>query len=520
MADVVPLAPVPGEQRIEALDVVRGFALFGIFLMNVEWFNRPVSEFELIGRPFDWPGRLDYAAGWLVQTFVQGKFWMLFSLLFGMGFAVMLDRAGAGREFLGPYLRRIAVLALFGVGHYFFLWGGDILLTYAMGAAGLLLVLHGKPWWLLAALLACAGLGAGAGIGIFGDAAGVLGGVLVLALFLRTDAGLLLAGRRWHLLALLCWLAALVMLGVAVAQPEGWTETAPFAVLLALTGALVQRYRQPEHLRGLRAGAWVFLAPNLVAVLMGLLLLWQPQWRPAPTDGQRAEWVERHAADLGQVEREAQVMSSGRYAETVAFRAGAFYEHHLRRNLGGMGALLLFLIGMWFVRSGAMRNPREHRALLRRLALLLPPALLLSIASSAVFAGWTPGFDSQPRRELALSMLAVANLPACLGYAAVIVLMLHSRAWRSTVAWLAPAGRMALTLYLAQSLLAGLFFYGYGLGQWGMGRAAQLAFVALAFAAQVGFSHWWLGRFRYGPLEWLWRSATYRRWQPLRLATG
>ncbi len=121
---VARLAPIT--ERIEALDVVRGFALLGIFLMNIEFFNRAMNGIGM-GMPEGLTG-LNWLASWFILYFVQGKFWTIFSLLFGMGFAVMLTRAqDAGRGFLGPYLRRILALAAFGAAHYIFLWGGDIL---------------------------------------------------------------------------------------------------------------------------------------------------------------------------------------------------------------------------------------------------------------------------------------------------------------------------------------------------------------------------------------------------------
>src|SRR3546814_991507 len=76
--------------------------------------------------------------------------------------------------------------------------------------------------------------------------------------------------------------------------------------------------------------------------------------------------------------------------------------------------------------------------------------------------------------------------------------------------WLAPAGRMALTNYLLQSLVAALVFHGYGLALWGqLGRAAQVALVLAVFAAQLLLSALWLSRYRFGPMEWLWRWLTY-----------
>ena len=140
--------PIATSERITTLDVIRGVALFGIFLMNVEFFNRPISELD-VGLPPGVTG-LDYWAGWFVHVFIRSKFWTMFSLLFGMGFAVMLARAqAAGRPFLAPYVRRTLGLALFGFLHCVFIWNGDILFDYAMAAAFLLVVFHAKPKVLL-----------------------------------------------------------------------------------------------------------------------------------------------------------------------------------------------------------------------------------------------------------------------------------------------------------------------------------------------------------------------------------
>ena len=101
--------------------------------------------------------------------------------------------------------------------------------------------------------------------------------------------------------------------------------------------------------------------------------------------------------------------------------------------------------------------------------------------------------------------------PLLLGIAfgIVFVLLFLHEGWKRWLRHFAPAGRMALTIYIAQSVIGTTFFYGYGLGWWGMARAWQLVFVVVAFAALLAFAHVWLSRFRYGPLEWLWRAATY-----------
>ena len=128
----------------------------------------------------------------------------------------------------------------------------------------------------------------------------------------------------------------------------------------------------------------------------------------------------------------------------------------------------------------------------------------------------TPG-DRTDGWGIAHGLLMLGNLPACLGYVGLLVLMLHSKTVLARVSVLAPLGRMALTNYLLQSLICSIYFYGFALGHWGMPRVQQLLFVAVVYAAQIAFSHWWLSRFRYGPMEWFWRGFTYRQTPAFRL---
>ena len=97
------------------------------------------------------------------------------------------------------------------------------------------------------------------------------------------------------------------------------------------------------------------------------------------------------------------------------------------------------------------------------------------------------------------------------------MLSFQSEPWRHRLALIAPVGRMALTNYVSHSLILTTVFNGYGLGLQKIGAFAALALAVLIFCLQVALSTWWLGRFRFGPLEWLWRSLTYGRLQPLHL---
>jgi uncharacterized membrane protein YeiB len=140
----------------------------------------------------------------------------------------------------------------------------------------------------------------------------------------------------------------------------------------------------------------------------------------------------------------------------------------------------------------------------------------IGLLGSLIATSHTPGSDSDGfMLAHALSMLG--SLPASLGYVGLVVLMLNSRSWLARIHVLAPVGRMALTNYLLQSLISTLVFYGYAGGHWGLSRAWQIGFVAVVFALQVAFSHWWLARFRYGPLEWVWRAFTYRQYPAMRI---
>jgi uncharacterized protein len=102
------------------------------------------------------------------------------------------------------------------------------------------------------------------------------------------------------------------------------------------------------------------------------------------------------------------------------------------------------------------------------------------------------------------------------GHLGVILMVVRVAPAAPLVRRLAAVGRMALSNYLAQSILCGLIFYAVGLGLYGRFTGAYLyVVVALVWALQLAWSPWWLARYRFGPAEWLWRSLTYRRRQPL-----
>ena len=125
------LQPVAAGDRIEVIDILRGVALLGILLMNMEALSGPL-DLAFTGIDPHWHG-LDYWVDAAVYVLVQGKFFTLFSLLFGAGFAIMAQRAEAARrDFTTFYLRRSGGLLLIGLCHALLVWSGDILVIYAL----------------------------------------------------------------------------------------------------------------------------------------------------------------------------------------------------------------------------------------------------------------------------------------------------------------------------------------------------------------------------------------------------
>lgn len=404
MKPVVPaLQPVAAADRIEVIDILRGVALLGILLMNMEALSGPL-DLSFTGIDPHWTG-LDYGVDAAIYVLVQGKFFTLFSLLFGAGFAIMAQRAEAARRDFTPfYLRRSAGLLLIGLCHALLVWSGDILVIYALVSLPLLATREAPQRWLPAMGLAtylCAG------------------------------------------------------------------------VMMLLLGALVGMAAQVQGDGGSTASA----------IAQG-----------------------QHTVEL-----QRQAYGHGTFGQAVAQRASDLGTALSGALIIGPEVLGMFLLGSWFARSGALAEPVRFERLYRRLRrVALPVGLALMLVSAAWVPYLAPGTFT-PVTGAAYALSSVASLLMCLGYLAWIV---H---WHQHLRVLAPMGRMALTQYILQSLVCTWVFYGYGLGAFEtLPRAWQVPFALALFTLQVLLSHAWLRRFRFGPLEWIWRAMTYGRWPVLR----
>jgi uncharacterized protein len=170
----------------------------------------------------------------------------------------------------------------------------------------------------------------------------------------------------------------------------------------------------------------------------------------------------------------------------------------------------MFVLGLWSVRQGIATSPANHRAILVKSAALgWMVGLPANIAAAWLFTRWqylplsSGGLIGTAFQGVGVPMLA-------LGYATTVALLVIDG--RRLITVFGPVGRMALTNYLMHSLICIVLSYGFGFGMWwhtGIAKAMAIAFAIIAI--QIPVSALWLSRFRYGPVEWIWRRLTYRR---------
>jgi uncharacterized protein len=396
------LAPTPPGGRVAVLDVLRGFAVLGILLINIEFMRGSDLYAALAGLPIavaPLDGAVQFVLGWLVA----GKFLSSLAILFGIGAGLIADRAlRAGRSPHALLARRYVILLIVGLAHMFLLFPGDILFLYGLSG-------------------------------------------LVLLAFLRLPPERLIA-----------WAAGLLL--------------ASTALLALLTGADQPGREFVELMQALRAQTAAAYA---------------------------------HAS----------------YLDIVSVHAPQAMLIQLSQLFLLPWVAGLFLVGLAVTRWGLATDVASHAAVLRRIALMglgvgLPVNLLLGPQGPLGTAGAT-GADQWLSLATTTAQLLGAPLLAAGYLAGLALLTLRLGAWPP----LAAVGRMALTAYLAQGLLALIVFSGLNLYD-RLGTAQALLVVLVIWAVLLVACRAWLKVFRYGPVEWLWRSATYGRREALRESPG
>jgi uncharacterized protein len=208
--------------------------------------------------------------------------------------------------------------------------------------------------------------------------------------------------------------------------------------------------------------------------------------------------------------------SSGRYFDVVSFNAlwpyYAITGNPIHRVVYNLSVFGMFLLGYLVARHGLPIQIEQYRPMLKKAVWwFLPVGFILN----AIFALGLLGFklDGVLRGVVTASFSGPPILS--LGFVAALALLFSRRAKRIQ-ALLAPAGRMALTNYLASGAIGTYCFYGYGLGMLGTINLAGITLFALTlYLTLLAFSHAWLVLFRLGPVEWIWRSITYGNMQPI-----
>ncbi|UGY94241.1 DUF418 domain-containing protein [Streptomyces gobiensis] len=370
--------------RMRNVDGLRGFALFGILIVNIAYFASGYAFHGVTDPAFDSP--LDHGVRAVVTLLFEMKFYLLFSFLFGYSFTLQTasaDRAGAA--FRPRHFRRLAGLFLLGALHAVLLFQGDILTTYAL--LGLLLY--------------------------------ALRGV-------RTRTALITA-------AVLVGWVVLLFTSMAVAGLTAVDESAALA------------------------------------------------------DGRAT--TEAFSGGLGSV-------IAGRFEMLPRMAAGLLFQQ-------APTALAMFLLGLVAGRHRVMAHIPAHTRLLSRVQYAGFPIGLTGAVLLTALGG------PHSLTGVAITSLTAPFLAAA--YAATVLRLFETTRGTKLMNALAPAGRMALTNYLAQSLICVLIFTGIGAGLVGsLSPLTVLGIAVVIFVSQMLLSAYWLRRHRYGPVEWALRAFSYR----------
>jgi uncharacterized protein len=233
-------------------------------------------------------------------------------------------------------------------------------------------------------------------------------------------------------------------------------------------------------------------------------------------DREVAQAMEGRAEEIAETIR---IYSQGTFLEIMRLRAGEVIQAYFMVVFWmGPTVVAMFLVGMTAGKLQLFRNVAQH---LPRLGKLRWWALGVGLLGNAVYVLASKGADmNMPGFLMVLAVLGltVGAPPLTFFYVSSIARFHQTERGSRLLAPLGQVGRMALTNYLLQSVICTTVFYSYGLGYYAqLGPLAGLGLTVLIFLFQIPFSILWLKFYRYGPMEWLWRSVTYLKPQPMRL---
>ncbi|WP_432357651.1 DUF418 domain-containing protein [Sporosarcina sp. UB5] len=373
--------------RIEAMDILRGFALLGIFIANMLTFHSPyfyIDQYTYFSTPSD------VASYKLINLFVEASFYPIFAMMFGYGLNMQYEKAIAnGTSYVPMMARRLAILMGFGIIHALFVWSGDVLFTYAL-----------------------------------------MGFIMLAAVRIP---------KKW-----LFWIAMTVYL---------------LPTFLFIGGTYLLTIFNPNQLM----------------------------------DG---------FVNIQQIELAITAYAHGTYGEALVFRITEWLLIGLTSSfLGVFMVLPLIMLGAAFSKWKLFERAAEMKG---KIAIVGIVTLLVG-----VFIKSWPYIDGHAYYKTLTQQLIGGPILA-IGYASVIILLCQLPIFQVIFRPISKAGRMSLTTYLMQSIIATTLFYGYGFGLYGKVDVETGTLIAVGvFAIQVIFAELWLLKFRMGPFEWLWRKGTY-----------
>lgn len=480
-----PMQPVALHERLASLDVMRGFALLGILMVNMTLFAMPFAE--MMAPSAIKSGSFSDLAAWaVVKVIFEFKFISLFSVLFGAGLILQMMRADQrGAKFVPLYLRRLTVLAIIGLLHGVLLWYGDILFVYAVLGAILLLCRSLKPrtMTIIATAILLAFAACQMGIGALG-----------LVFEASFDQAIAQDTERTK---------AAVREAVAPAQSVEGTS----ADVIGAPAATEPTTRAdeppldnlgPATIEGTAAGegevsgiaAW---NPALAVMIDAGFDLTGEKWTNAETQAYR----------------------DGPFLAAFTFRVVSFGISLIAAAFGyGWHALALFFLGAAFMKWGIFgpQSARLHAWFIVIGVLIGLPLEIL--ATRLTYLGVVE--DRWQMLTIAGGLHELGSTFMFLGWVGLLCRWTWSNCLPRLKAAVANVGRMALTNYLLQTVLCTVIMYWWGLGWFGeCSRVQLIGLVVLVYTGQLVWSSAWLHVFSMGPMEWLWRTLTYLRWQPL-----
>lgn len=429
--------------------------MLGILCVNSTFFALPLGAVINPHGPTDAPF-WDRTAYFIVHTFAEGKFYPLFSMLFGYGLALQLDRVAAAGRSVGWFgVRRLLFLLGVGLLHAILLWYGDILFTYSL-------------------------------VG------------MICLIFIRASAKTLL-------------ITGVSLLLVATTCTGGFGAMSAWSAVQTKAAAEVSVPDASPPIAEAEADQASSAMPTASAETEPVVPAADGSFAQSPMGRFFKELGGRQGSEPGNafwMKTETTVYRDGPYTQALFMRCMTWVVLMVISVFTyGWHIMAMFCIGAGFAKLRLLEP--VNRVWHKRFAL----AGLCIGVPMCVLGSLLPHYLSAVAGPVAsVILLTVFGPVLSLGYLGGMALLVESGAGGGIGRWIASTGRMAFTNYLTQSLVMTFIMYHWGLAKFGsFGRAELLGLAVGIYVVQTLLSNLWLSRFRFGPLEWVWRMWTYGR---------